>query len=158
LSFSDYENPPEDFGFPMMMQVAEAKQRYGEENIVWIDPPKQPQAVVETSKNVPEHVLKQMLEMQGVSQTEINKALAKPAGVVKVAPKEIAQVVEGAKVQEQALQEFKVLLARYYANPKDERSKIAAEAVGNFVASLWPELVEKLSEAKQSFEKPKFSL
>jgi len=60
--------------------------------------------------------------------------------------------------QDRALNEFKVVLAKYYANREHEPFKIAAVAVANFLTVLWPELEEKLKGMKDEFENPRFSL
>lgn len=57
-----------------------------------------------------------------------------------------------------ALQEFKILLAQYYADTTNQRSKAAVESVGSFILTIWPDMLTDLDTAKKGFEKPRFSL
>ena len=57
-----------------------------------------------------------------------------------------------------AMQYFKVLLAKHYANKDDREGRVQAEAAGNFILTLWPNAEADLSNAKQSLESPRFSL
>lgn len=70
----------------------------------------------------------------------------------------VGMVIEANSILNQAMQEFRILLAKYYANTEDVKSKIEVQAVGNFILALAPDMADELQKAKHSFEKPSFSL
>jgi hypothetical protein len=70
----------------------------------------------------------------------------------------VAQVIESNELLNKALQEFKILLAKYYANEQDTKAKIEVQAVGNFILALAPDMAPELQAAKDSFTKPRFNL
>lgn len=117
----------------------------------------------------------QMAGLPGMTEDKLNHIMKGNSGTVKVQPEEsetsraqpeeyrsyhteIGRDYAEMEAQEKALQEFKLLLARYYANRKDEGVRTSCQAVGGFILRLWPDLKERLEEAKKSLEEPEFKL
>lgn len=116
-------------------------------------------AAQSSEPRLPKAVVKSQLEALGLPPERIKAVMDRQVSVIQAEPQQAAlgSVMVGHELQESALVEFRVLMAKYAANPKDERAKTEVEAVANFILRLWPDLEAELAKAKPGQEK-RFSL
>lgn len=175
VPFSDYDSPPE-FTFPQTYNEGDLRATYRGCTFKFIEKVRKEPPTVQplTREQRIQHGLAMQLSPEDQKLMAEKSSAPKPSmlpGLLAALPalmaakqsiptdqSEVAKVIDAAHDQDKAVQEFKILLARYYANTKDSSAKIAVESVGSFLLALWPSLADKLQEAKASFEKPRFSL
>lgn len=99
-------------------------------------------------------------KVNGLQEGVVPASAPKPASPeeYRTIQTQIGEVYAGKDIQDKAINEFKLMLARHFANPKDERVKIATQSIGNFILKLWPDLKDDLEAAKVSMKQDEFSL
>jgi len=154
LALANYDDQPPD-GLGQTLNINELPQRFPGWNIIFHDAPETKPIEV---KPVSSDKVAALLQKLGIATEKIdavlNPSLAKSETVQTMA----AQVIESNNLMDKALQEFKVLLAKYYADVMNPDTKLEVQAVANFLIAINPEIESELKKAKDNFIRPKFSL
>ena len=156
---ADFDNPPDDFliGTEKFESLEQFKQKYPTVPVAEKQVAEPPSASGERRMS-PGQLIGIMAGL-GMGADKIEKLMSQKAGVVQTAPLPAPEPQHFSTATDQAmLSEFKLLLARHYADTKNHSAKVNATAVANFILKVAPHLREQLEAAKQSFTEEEFKL
>lgn len=168
IPFSRYEETPEIYSLVQTCSYPEmqAVERSGTK-VVYIERPKKPEQVGPDSTRLDAAQLRSHMEAMGIPQEEIRRMTEGKQTQSRAIPTAdgerlnsnvVKQDLEEIEIMDKLKQEFRILMAKYSANPSSEAIKAEVQAVANFLLSCYPNLEEELVALKEQATKPRFKL